>query len=169
MFPVSRGVHSVQITNEIARSASDLRDPSDSEETSFRRFRYSADWPDRNLPRSPDGLVRFGHLQETLVALGDGVDVGSYRGWLAGCWRQRHRVLVGTEFAGGRRRRLWRGHVDGQRAGLVHGVELVAEMRHQFGAEGDVDAGGSGQAAADLVRTMRVAGAKAVGVNHRIC
>jgi len=58
--------------------------------------------------------------------------------------------------------------VDGQRSGLVHGVELVAEMRHQLGAESDVDTGGSGQATADFVRTVRVAGPKAVGVDHRV-
>lgn len=58
--------------------------------------------------------------------------------------------------------------MDGQGAGLVHRVQLVAEMRHQLGAEGDVDAGDGGQTAADLVRAVRVAGAEAIGVDHRI-
>lgn len=78
------------------------------------------------------------------MALGDGVNVSSHRGWLAGRRCQRHRVLIGAELAGRRWRGLWRGHVDGQWTGLVHGVELVSEMRHELGAEGDVDARSSG-------------------------
>lgn len=136
---------SVQITDEIATPVSNLiffgvpLTPVLRVDVGwFHRLR-------RALPGSPDRLVRLGYLQETLVTLGDGgFDVGSYRRRLARCRCKRHRVFVGAEFADGGRRGLRRGHMDGQRPGLVHGVELMTEVCHQLGSEGDVDARSGG-------------------------
>lgn len=98
-----RDVHSVQITDEIATPASTVRESFGFEISFFagllRNFGEFAKVG--GLPGSPDRLVRLGHLQKTLVALGDGVNVSSHRRWLAGCRCQRHRILVGAELAGG--------------------------------------------------------------------
>lgn len=98
-----RDVRSVQITDEIATPASIVRE-SFGFEISFSAglLRNFGEFVRAGgLPGSPDRFVRLGHLQKTLVALGDGVNVGSHRGWLAGRRCQRHRIVVSAELAGG--------------------------------------------------------------------
>lgn len=58
--------------------------------------------------------------------------------------------------------------MDRQRLDLVHVVEAVSEVRHQAGAQLDVNSGGLGQAAGHFVGSVCESGAEAVGIDDRV-
>ncbi|CAA9995305.1 unnamed protein product [Nesidiocoris tenuis] len=124
-----------------------------------------------DLPGPPHRTI--GHFEETDGRRGGRIIGGSGRVRRArrGGRRRRHRVASGRF---GRRLRphgrAWLAvapdaHAD--RRHRVHLVEPVAEVRHQFGAEADVDSGNGGEALGHFGGAVRVAGAEAVGVDDR--
>lgn len=139
------------------------------------------------LPRSPDGRFDdgrgIGDGQQAAVGVESGVRFrmarrAVSRAMICGAGgqrsrRQRHSVRFGRRNAGrrtGRRRvpvRGGRGRVHRQRSGFFHFVQTVAQMRHQFGAQIDVDSRRRGQTARHFGRAMRESGPKSVRVRNR--
>lgn len=77
----------------------------------FKGF-HSSDRDCSRLPGSPDGLIGFGNLEKSLVALRDCFDVRPDWGRLTRGRCQGHGILVGAEIAARGWWRLWCGYVN---------------------------------------------------------